>query len=419
MKFQPRFIVNFVTPPLALMTVLVFLTFASRSVSATEDASSLNSSSLSSPLSVPPGSLLRRNIDFWIRIYTQYDTNQGLIHDSKYIDKVYEVLDRPVGGRVLAARRHWEAVLLSVHRKQDHPETLDSDELRVFKMYEDVHEPDKFLDAAHRKRLRFQLGQKNRFQEGVRASGRYLPLMEEVFRRQGLPVELTRLPFVESGFNIRARSKVGASGIWQFMRSTGKLFLRIDDSIDERNDPVLEAEAAARLLKGNYDSLPNWALAVTAYNHGRKGMMRAVRKVGSERLDDVIESYRSRTFGFASGNFYAELLASIEVERHADQYFGKIQRDPPIQAYEVPLPASVSFPDLCRFLKLNSDRLRDLNPAITEAAFRGRLRLPQGYRLRLPTEVGTDPALSARIFLAGFNEIPAIYKKPGVSPLSF
>ncbi|MDR3608905.1 MAG: lytic transglycosylase domain-containing protein [Oligoflexia bacterium] len=372
--------------------------------------SAMDNSGLGSVKALPSDSPTRKSVDFWIRIYTQYGTDQGLIHDSKYLDKVYEVIDHPTDARILQSRRHWESVLLSVQGKLAHPETFDADELRVYKMYDDVHEPDKFIEAAHRKRLRFQLGQKNRFIQGIEASGRYLPQMEEVFRKAGLPVELTRLPFVESGFNVRARSKVGASGVWQFMRSTGQLFLRINDAVDERNDPVRAAEAAAQLLKGNYESLQSWPLAVTAYNHGRKGMMRAVRKVGSDRLDDLIESYRSRSFGFASGNFYAELLASIEVEKHAEQYFGKVRRDPPIEAYEVPLPASINFRDLCRFLRLDRDQLRDLNPGINDAAWAGRRGLPAGYRLRLPSAPGADHGQAARVFLAGFAEIPKIYK---------
>ena len=72
-----------------------------------------------------------------------------------------------------------------------------------------------------------------------------------------------------------------------------------------------------------------------------------MRKVGSDRLDDVVESYRGHSFGFASSNFYTELLAAIEVERHADQYFGKIQRDPPMQAFEVALPTGPSIFGRC------------------------------------------------------------------------
>lgn len=338
-----------------------------------------------------------------------------MIHDAKYIDKVYQVIDRVSGSKVALAKRHWTAVLLSIHRKLKNPSdpknALTPEEQKVVTMYQDVNEPNKFLNAAHRKRLRFQLGQSNRFIEGLENSGRYLPQVEEIFRKRGLPLELTRLPFVESGFNIRARSKVGASGIWQFMRSTGRLFLQIDDSVDERNDPVRAADAAARLLKQNYDSLRSWSLAVTAYNHGRKGMMRAVRKVGSQELEDVVESYRSRSFGFASSNFFTCLLAAVEVEKNADKYFGgKVVREKPMEAYEVRLPQSIGFRPLVRFLKLDARTVREMNPALTDAVYRGGRPIPAGYALRLPRLPGLDPEASARVFLAGYEEIPGVFK---------
>jgi membrane-bound lytic murein transglycosylase D len=372
---------------------------------------------LSFPMTDAEDARLRKNVDFWISIYSQYDTSMGVIHDAKYIDHVYEVL-KVTPGAVKKAKEHWTRVLLSLHKKsktlaQGKKVALTVDERRIYDMFADIHDPDKFLAAAHRKRLRFQLGQKDRFIQGLKYSGRYLSYMEEIFRKRGLPVELTRLPFVESGFNIHARSKVGASGIWQFMRSTGKLFLEVDDAVDERNDPIRATEAAAKLLKLNYDSLQNWGLAVTAYNHGRKGMMRAVRLVGSDQIDVLMDEYRSRSFGFASSNFYTCLLAAVQVERDSAKYFGEIQRDAPLRFYEVKLPHYVNLPMVAKFLKLNLKEIRDLNPGISEAVYRGKLRLPAGYRLRLPKTVpdGKMPdGAEARVFLAGYSEIPGIYK---------
>lgn len=357
---------------------------------------------------VPWGGL-RVQVDFWISIYSKYSTREGVVHDSKYIDKIYEVLDDPKKAK--AAKRKWREVLLSVHRKLSKGKDADlsEDEKRVVELFKDVGEPDKFLDAAHRKRLRFQLGQKDRFVEGLKASGRYLSRMEDIFRREGLPVELTRLPFVESSFDLRARSKVGASGVWQFMRSTGKHFLRINDAVDERNDPILATEAAAKLLKLNYEALGNWPLAVTAYNHGRQGMMRAVRKVSSDDLNEVIRSYRSRTFGFASGNFFACLLAAIEIERNVDRYFGEVQRDPLMEFYEVALPHYVDLGRLAHFLRLEIDGLRSLNPGLSEGVFSGKMRVPAKYRLKLP--LGRESAEEAtKVFFAGYSEIPGVYK---------
>jgi membrane-bound lytic murein transglycosylase D len=358
---------------------------------------------------------LRKNVDFWISINTKYPTTQGLVHDTKYIDHVYEVLDlqgAPKNGfRVIkAAKRKWREVLLSLHRKQKDPDSWTDDEKKVAKLFEDVAEPNKFLNAAHRKRLRFQLGQRDRFLDGLVQSGRYLPLMEEVFRKEGLPVELTRLPFVESSFNLKARSKVGASGIWQFMRSTGKLFIRINDTIDERNDPLRATEAAAKLLKLNYGSLGSWPLAVTAYNHGRKGMMRAVRRVGSDELEELVSEYHSRSFGFASSNFFTELLASVEIEKNADKYFGKVERSKVLQGVEVEIPDYVAMKDLGSVMKLEPVPLRELNPALSGEVFSGRLLVPAGYILRLPADPQIAGDVQARVFMAGYSQIPDLYK---------
>ena len=359
---------------------------------------------------------LKKNVDFWLGIYTRYYTHQGLIHDSKYIEQVYEVLDfgssqssrRSQTQMIRQAKKKWRAILLSLHRKNGRAELwaqLSEEEQRVAQMYEGVREPNKFLAAAQAGRMRFQLGQKDRFVEGLQASGRYLPEMEAIFRREGLPVELTRLPFVESSFNLKARSKVGASGIWQFMRSTGKRYLKINAAVDERNDPIRATEAAAKLLKANYQTLGKWGLAVTAYNHGTQGMVRAVRKVGSDDLESVVEGYQSRSFGFASANFFTELLAAIEAEREAERYFGLVRRATVEETFEVVLPRSARLSDLSRYLKLDSRRLQELNPALSGGVYSGRVLIPAKYRLRLPADPALSKEAQERIFLAGYEQI--------------
>jgi membrane-bound lytic murein transglycosylase D len=181
--------------------------------------------------------------------------------------------------RLEQIKTFYKNTLLSIHKKVEKNLPLNDAEKRVAELFKNINEPRKYFNAAHNKRIRFQLGQKDRFLQGLFYSGRYLALMEKIFKTNGVPAEITRLPFVESSFNLKAQSKVGASGIWQFMRSTGKLYLKINDTVDERNDPIRATEAAAQLLKLNYESLGSWSLAITAYNHGRKGLMRAVQKV--------------------------------------------------------------------------------------------------------------------------------------------
>lgn len=365
----------------------------------------------------PSAEFVKKNVEFWTRIYGEYDSFQGVIHDAKYIDHVYEVIDlHNVGPKpshiVRNQVRKWRDVLLRVHKKQAHPEEMNAEERRVFELFRDVSEPAKFLNATHRKRVRFQLGQKDRFREGYIQSGRYLPWMEQIFRREGLPVELTRLPFVESSFNLHARSKVGASGIWQFMRSTGRLFLRINAALDERNDPIRATEAAAKLLKLNYESLKNWPLAVTAYNHGRQGMMRAVQVTGFEDLDRLMGSYHSRSFGFASSNFFSELMAAIEVEKNADRYFGKLNRAPKAEFVELKLLRAFNIKNLAQHLEVNLDLIRELNPAVKDEVYTGRIFLPEGYLLRLPLPLGMKPEVAMKAYLDRYDSMMAKGIKP-------
>lgn len=354
---------------------------------------------------------LSPKVNFWVQIYSRYFNHQGVIHDAKYIDHIYEEIDLnsyigDTSDDLKAVKEKWKSVLISVHTKQNAPETMTAEEKKVFDLFSDVHEPDKFLNAASGKRVRFQQGQKDFFMAGYRQSGLYLPLMEEIFRNAGLPVELTRLPFVESSFNLRARSKVGASGIWQFMRSTGRLYLTINDALDERNDPIRATEAASQLLKGNFEALGKWPLAITAYNHGRMGMVRAVQEVGSQSLEDLIDSYQGVTFGFASRNFYSEFLAAVEVERNAEQYFGKIERFKPLDFYEVKVPDFIDIYELTRFLNLDIVTIRLLNPGLTEAVYSGKLYVPANYALRLPRDQKVTPEVARQVFLMGYEQIP-------------
>lgn len=354
---------------------------------------------------------LQKNVDFWITVYTRYSSTQGLIHDAKYVDHIYEVIDfgripPKLSHKVSRGKAKWKAILLSVHQKQAHPELMNADEKKIYDLFQDINEPNKFLNAAHRKRLRFQLGQKDRFLDGLYQSGRFLEKMEEIFKKEGIPVELTRLPFVESSFNIHAFSKVGASGIWQFMRSTAQLFIRANDAVDERNDPIRATEAAAQLLRLNYDSLKNWPLAVTAYNHGRKGLLRAVRKVGSDELPSIMKSYHVRSFGFASGNFFAELLAAVEVEKNAEKYFGKVERARPIDYVEVKIPDYIEMKQLMRQLDLNPKTLKELNPGLTEAVFSGKLWVPAGYHLRVSYPPSQSREAWVQTFWDAYARVP-------------
>lgn len=365
-----------------------------------------------------PAESLKPRVDFWINVYTRLTTSQGLLHDSKYVDIVYETLDfkdlregthshkeqeKKIGDQIKVAKKKIEATLLSLHLKQKNPSSLNAEETRIYDMFKSIQDPNKFLEAAGKKRLRFQLGQRDRFLQGLYYSGRYLPIMEKIFKDQGLPIELTRLPFVESTFDLRARSKVGASGIWQFMPSTGRLFMKINEAIDERNDPIRATVAAAQFMANNFNALGSWPLAITAYNHGTLGMVRAVEKTKSRELSDIIDRYKSPSFGFASSNFYAEFLAAVEVEKHASRYFDKAEIDRAIEFAEFVLTDFIDLKDIATYTKIPLDTLQELNPGLTESVFNSTRLVPSGYVLRIPPQ-------ERESFLMRYNDIPG-YRK--------
>jgi len=207
------------------------------------------------------------------------------------------------------------------------------------------------------------------------------------------------LPHVESSFNPRAYSKVGAAGLWQFMRSTGRRYMRIDGAVDDRLDPFRSTEAAAQLLAYNYRVLGSWPLALTAYNHGTAGVRHAKETLGTDDIVRIVRSYTSRTFGFASRNFYVSFLAALEIDRNPQQYFGSLQKDGEARFQELEVPAYVTIASLERALKLDGGELRALNPALLPSVWSGAQRVPKAYRLRLPLEGGpwTPQLLAQRL----------------------
>jgi membrane-bound lytic murein transglycosylase D len=253
-------------------------------------------------------------------------------------------------------------------------------------MYKGVDDPERFREAASEDRLRSQTGVRERFQEGVQISRRYIKAMEEIFRRAGLPVELTRLPLIESSFNLSATSKVGAAGIWQFMPATGRIYeMRVSDAIDERRDPLIATEAAARFLRDNYERLGSWPLAITAYNHGPGGMATAVSTVGSSDIADIIRYYRGRAFGFASRNFYPEFLAAVEVEKNSKKHFGTLEMEAAFTYDEVYIDYPLPLDPAAECANTTIEDLRLLNPALGNAIHAGNASVPRGYQLRVPT----------------------------------
>jgi membrane-bound lytic murein transglycosylase D len=280
----------------------------------------------------PSSPIIEPRVQFWEKIFTRHPSHHIVIHDKDDVSLILGVIQLRTQG--------FESVNSpGADRLIENTLRLYGETLRGFKERGPSMRHEHALAAsiwnacrtpAARKRLlngqitmRSQGGLADTFAQAFRTSQLYLPRMERIFREHGLPPELTRLVFVESMFNLRARSKVGASGLWQLMPNTARAYIRVNRHVDERNSPLKATRAAARVLQQNYKQLRNWPLAITAYNHGLGGMKRAVVQTGSHRLSDIIQGYRSPSFGFASSHFYAEFLAAVRVHGQHKEKSGR------------------------------------------------------------------------------------------------
>ena len=338
----------------------------------------------------PRPQALERDVNFWVSIFTEYSTSQGALHDQRNLAVVYEKIDLPENAsrrtrnRLAKVRReHYQKILRALaNGKRDN---LSAEEYRVLDLWPtDVS--NKELTAAVG-RIRFQLGLSDRFREGLQRSGRWRKHVNTEFSRLGVPNALAALPHVESSYNPNARSHVGASGIWQFTRSTGRRFLQVDHILDERNDPFLATTAAGKLLAYNYSITGNWPMAITAYNHGLSGARRAMRQHGDTAYTDILRNYKSRTFGFASRNFYVAFLAAMQVDQDPQRYFPGLVPDSPVDYATVTLTAYIPADQLAATLKVRQRDLARHNPAVQATVWQGSKHLPKNFELRLPNSM--------------------------------
>ena len=328
-------------------------------------------------------------IRFWTRVYTEVDTSGGFVHDAEHLDVVYEAIRLPDGlsgrafqDRVDERKTYYRRILNDL--ADGKREGLSDDEQRVLQLWPTGASPETLRGAADS--VRFQLGQADRFREGIERSGRWEAHIARTLEEHGVPRELAALPHVESSYNPQAYSHAGAAGLWQFMRSTGKRFMHVDDVVDERFDPWRSSEAAARFLAENRRITGTWPLAVTSYNHGAGGMKRAAQALGTQDIGVIVRRYKSPSFGFASRNFYTSFLAALDVSREPERYFGAIRRSAPEEPETLVLARSHSVGSLQRTLSVDLDTLREYNLALRTPFWIGRRYAPAGYALRLPPD---------------------------------
>lgn len=355
---------------------------------------------ISENITVPEG--LAHRFNFWRRVYSLWSKNQYVLHVAEFPEVVLEIHDSSriadLGDKTReksmkpwldVRRRQYQQILVRLNSMKTIDESqLTPTELRVSKLFDHIKRKDKFFIAAQS--LRVQRGQREYIAKGLETASRYLPHIEESFRKEGLPREFARIAFIESSFNLQAMSKVGASGVYQIMPQTGKDYLIVDGGIDERNDPIKAARAASRLLIMNHRILGQWPLAITAYNHGVGGIRKAMVATGSSDIVTLIEKYDGPNFGFASKNFYSGFLGLLATLEKSNKVFPAVKIDEPMK-FDVARVGGMSVSQVKAKYKMNQYTLAYMNPDITRNFLKTDGVFPPRYVLKIPSTAPAKP----------------------------
>ncbi len=365
--------------------------------------------------------ILRGRVNFWIEVFTNYGEHQKVVHHRLFPQVVFGMLDfseeakrlDPVTLHRLMKNEEDKAVRLvkrALQRLGQGNPPSSAVERHIAKSMSIIRGgPKKYIDVLNNDWVRTQTGICEKAMLALKRSGRYLPFIERIFAEEGLPKELTRLPFIESTFNYQVVSSAGAAGLWQFMPATAKGFnMRVSRYVDERKDPIIASRAAAQYIKRAYNRLGRWDLAVTSYNHGVTGVLKKTKEAGTTDLPRIIESGAANPLGFASSNFWPELLAAVEIYSNPGKYFPNLAIDAPLRLTERRLPSSMTVQQIMKQTGLNRDALEAANYALSEAVWQGRAPVPAGYVLRVPD------SYSARLEFASFHPAP----KPAVAAVA-
>jgi len=260
------------------------------------------------------------------------------------------------------------------------------------------------MDSSVQAHIRyFNTAIHGRFEQWLFRLSRYRPLVETIFTEFHLPSDLVYLSLVESGFNPYAYSRAKATGPWQFMKGTAKVYgLRVDTYVDERRDPIKSTVAAARYLRDLYDLFGAWPLAMAAYNAGEGKVMRALHKAQAESFSEIS---KTRLIRRETKEYVPRFMAATIIARNPDRYGFTQESAEPHQFDEAIITRPVHFRAIANVTGIPYEELRLLNPELRRDA------TPPGdetYHLKVP--VGTKAKVEQlldRIPTYKFPQLPA------------
>ncbi len=247
---------------------------------------------------------------------------------------------------------------------------------------------------------RFTVGpEKKFFLRSLKRSGRYRPEILKALKEAGLPEELSWLPLIESGFNVKALSRARALGLWQFIPSTGYKFgLKRDQFIDERMDPEKATTAAIAYLKELHNIFGDWTTVLAAYNCGEGRVLRTIRTQNVNYLDNFWDLYER--LPRETARYVPRFLATLHILNAPEKYGIDLNiADPPLAYETVAVAKQVSLKDVARAIGTTEFEMRQINPEL-----RYKITPPRNYELKVPT--GSGETLLAQIDAIKATSLP-------------
>ena len=206
----------------------------------------------------------------------------------------------------------------------------------------------------------------------------YMPLFEEALESYGLPLELKYLPVIESALNPNAVSRVGATGLWQFMLATGKRYgLEVNSLVDERRDPVLSSYAAAQYLRDLYKIFGDWNLVIAAYNCGPDNINKAIHRSKGEKDYWQIYPYLPKE---TRGYVPAFIAANYIMNYYCDHNICPMRAELPAKTDTVVVSRDIHFEQIAKVLGMDVNQIKQLNPQYRRNIINGNTK-PSAVRL--------------------------------------